>query len=83
MVHFWSYGTGVFLDGNSIWGQISIQVFRMKEKSYTQVQLDKVAYTCGLDILKAHMRIHALSCKIKCVYVGKVTVGPWQLVLGN
>jgi len=55
----------------------------MKEKSYTQVQLDKVAYTRGLDVLKARMCIHALSCKRKRVYVGKLTLGPWQLVLGN
>jgi len=49
----------------------------MKEKSYTQVQLDKVAYTRGLDVLKARMRIHAFSCKRKRVYVGKLTLGPW------
>jgi len=55
----------------------------MKEKSYTQAQLDKVVYTRGLDVLKARMRIHALSFKRKRVYVGKITLGPWQLVLGN
>jgi len=30
----------------------------MKEKSYTQVQLDKVTYTSSLDVSKEHMRIH-------------------------
>jgi len=54
----------------------------MKEKSYTQFHLDKVAYTRGLDISKAHMRIHALSCKEKRVHVGKLTFGPEHLVLG-
>jgi len=48
----------------------------MKEKSYTQVHLNKVAYTRGLDVTKARMRIHALSCKEKHVYVGKLTFGP-------
>ena len=48
----------------------------MKEKSYTQVQLDKFAYTRSLDVSKARMCIHACSCKEKCVYVGKFTFGP-------
>ena len=39
---------------------------------YTQVGLYKSAY----------MHIHALSCKEKRVYVGNLTFGPWQLVLG-
>jgi len=49
----------------------------MKEISYTQVQLEKVAYTRRLDVFKARMRIHALSCKINRVYVEKLTLGPW------
>jgi len=49
----------------------------MKEMSYTQVQLDKVVYTRGFDVLKVRMRIHALSCKRKRVYVGNLTLGPW------
>jgi len=48
----------------------------MKEKSYTQVHLDKVAYTYGLDVSKECMHIHGLSCKEKCVYVGNLTFGP-------
>jgi len=48
----------------------------MKEMSYMQVQLDKVTYTHGFDVLKVRMRIHALSYKRKCVYVGNLTLGP-------
>ena len=55
--------------------------FRMKKKSYMQVNLDKDAYTCGLDISKARMHMHTLSCKEKRVYVGKLNFGPGQLVL--
>ena len=54
----------------------------MKKKLYTQVDLVKVAYTRGLDVSKARMRIHALLCKKKRVYVGKLTFGLGQLVLG-
>jgi len=54
----------------------------MKKKSYTQVDLVKGTYTRRLDFTKARMRIYALSCKEKRVYVGKLTFGPWQLVLG-
>ena len=57
-------------------GQILVQAFRMKEKSYTQVHLDKVSYTRGLDVSKVRMRIHALSCKERRLYVGKLTFGP-------
>jgi len=35
----------------------------MKEMTYTQIHLDEAAYTRGLDIPKAHMRIHTLSHK--------------------
>jgi len=49
----------------------------MKEMSYIQVHLDKVVYTRGLDVLKACMRIHALSCKEKRVYVGNLNFCPW------
>ena len=40
------------------------------------------AYTCGFDVLKVRMHIHALSCKRKRIYVGNLTLGPWQFVLG-
>ena len=49
----------------------------MKEKIYTQVHLDKDTYTRGLDVTKAHMRIHTLSCKEKCIYVGELIFGSW------
>jgi hypothetical protein len=39
---------------------------------YTQVHLDEDAYTRGLDVSKARMRIHALSCKEKRVHVGNL-----------
>ena len=39
LAQVWRYGTGVVLDGNSLWGQISVQVFKMKEILYTQVHL--------------------------------------------
>ena len=53
-----------------------------EENTYVQVHCDQATYTHGLDITKEHMRIHALSCKKNRVYVGKLTLGPWQLVLG-
>ena len=46
----------------------------MKEKTYTQVHLDKNAYTHQLDIKKVRMCIHALSRKEKRVYVGELTL---------
>ena len=49
----------------------------MKENTYMQVHLDEDAYTRGLDVTKARMRIHALSHKEKRVYVGDLTFGPW------
>ena len=52
----------------------------MKEKTYTQVHLDEDAYTHGLYISKARMRIHTLSCKEKHVHVGKLSFGPLYLV---
>jgi len=55
----------------------------MKEKTYTQVHLDEDAYACRLYITKVRMHIHALSRKEKHIHVGKLTFGPWYLVLGN
>ena len=52
----------------------------MKEKTYTQVHLDKDAYTRELDVPKARMRIHALSRKEKRIHVGELMFGPWYLV---
>ena len=49
----------------------------MKEETYTQVHLDEDAYTRGLDVSKARMRIHTLSHKEKHVYVGELTFGQW------
>ena len=79
----WHYGTGVVLHGSSLWCQILVQHFRMKENTYTQVHLDEDTYTCELYVTNAHMHIHALSRKEKRVHVGKLTFGPWYLVLGN
>jgi len=50
----------------------------MKEKSCTQVHLDKVTYTRGLDVSKARMRTDALSCNEKRVYVGNLWF--WTMV---
>ena len=47
----------------------------MKKTSYRQVDLVKVAYTHGLDVSKARMRIHTLLWKKKHIYVGKLTFG--------
>jgi len=55
----------------------------MKEKIYTQVHLDEDVDTRGLDVPKARMHIHTLSCKEKHVHVGELTFGPWYLVLAN
>jgi len=55
---------------------------KKKKNTYTQVHCDQAAYTRRLDFTKARIRIHALSRKEKHVYVGKLTLGPWQLVLG-
>ena len=49
----------------------------MKEILYTQVNLAEDAYTRGLVVSKVRVRIHALSCKEKRVYVGELTFGPW------
>ena len=82
----WHYGTCVVLDGNSLWWQITIQALRKKKKIYTQVHFNEATYTCGLDVPKMRMRIHALSRKEKCVHVGKlmfwfVVFSPWYLNL--
>ena len=69
------------LSGDRSQFQILVQAFRMKKKIYTQVHLDEGAYTHGLDVTKSRMRIHALSCKEKRVYVGELTFGLWYLVL--
>ena len=54
----------------------------MKEKPYMQVHPSEVAYTRGLDVSNARVRIHALSCKEKHVHVEKLGFGPRYLVLG-
>ena len=59
----------------------------MKEKRYTQVPLNQVAYTRGIADQKVRMRMHALSCTKKRVHVGKLIFGsvvfrPMVLVLG-
>ena len=51
----------------------------MKEKIYTHVHLDEAMYTCGLDVPKARMHIHALSRKERRVHVGEFGFGPWYL----
>ena len=53
-----------------------------RENTYTQVHCDKSTYTRMLVVTKSHMRMHAHSCKEKRIYVGKLTFGPWRLVLG-
>ena len=78
----WPYGTGVVLDGNSLWCQTSVQVLRMKEILYMHVHLAEDAYTRGLYVQKSRMRIHALLCTEKRVHGGKLIFGPWLLVLG-
>ena len=47
-----------------------------------QVPLNQGVYTRMLNDQKAHIHLHALSCKEKHVRVGKLIFGPWYLVLG-
>ena len=59
----------------------------MKEKRYTQVPLNQIAYTGGIADQKSHMCMHTLSCTEKRVHVGKLIFGsvvfrPMALVLG-
>ena len=53
-----------------------------RENTYTQVHCDQATYTRRLDVSKVRMHIHTHLCKEKRVYVGKLTFGPWQLILG-
>ena len=50
---------------------------------YSQVfWVYKNAYTRGFVDQKSRMRMHALPCTEKRIHVGKITFGPWRLVLG-
>jgi len=40
------------------------------------------ALLCREKFISCREKVHALSCKEKRVYVGELTFGPWQLVLG-
>ena len=82
LAQVWPYGTGVVLDGNSLWCQTSVQVLRMNEILYTQVHLAEDAYTRGLYVQMSRMCIHARLCTEKHVHGGKLIFGPWLLVLG-
>ena len=62
LAQVWPYGTGVVVDGNSLWCRTSVQALRMKEILYTQVHLAEDVYTRGLSVQKSRMRIHALLC---------------------
>jgi len=59
-----------------------LRLQRMKKERYTQVHLDKGAYTHGLTDQKERIRTHALSQKEKHVYLGKLNFGPKYLVHG-
>ena len=51
----------------------------MNERRYTEVPLNEVTYTRGFFDQKAHMHIHTLSHKERCVHVGEFGFGLWYL----
>jgi len=86
LAQVWCYGTGVVLDGNSLWWQISVQTTRIKRKFiyagslrpcrvYTQVRLYKSAYAYTRTFMQRKARICWKT------YLWSMTVSPWNLNL--